>query len=52
MQEQKEQIGRNSQKFVRNSYEFRANFTFGENSNKFIRVKFVQNSYEFRMNFT
>ena len=26
MQEQKEQIGRNSQKFVRNSYEIRTNF--------------------------
>ena len=26
MEEQKEQIGRNSQKFVRNSYEFRTNF--------------------------
>ena len=26
MEEQKEQIGRNSQKFVRNSYEIRTNF--------------------------
>ena len=51
MEEQKEQIGRNSQKFVRNSYEFRTNFTSRENSHKFIQVKFVRNSYEFRTNF-
>ena len=51
MQEQKEQIGRNSQKFVRNSYEFRANLTFRENSNKLIHVKFVRISYEFHVNF-
>ena len=63
MEEQKEQIGRNSQKFVRNSYEihtkfvrilyeFRTNFTCRENSHKFIHVKFVRISYEFRTNFT
>ena len=52
MQEQKEQIGQNSQKFVRNSYEFRTNFTFPEYSHKFIHVKFVRNLYEFRTNFT
>ena len=63
MEEQKEQIGRNSQKFVRNSYEirtnfvrisyeFRTNFTSRENSHKFIHVKFVRISYEFRTNFT
>ena len=62
MEEQKEQIGRNSQKFVRNSYEirtkfvrisyeFRTNFTSRENSHKFIHVKFVRNSYEIRTNF-
>ena len=51
MQEQKEQIGRNSQKFVRNSYEFRTNFTSRENSHKFIHVKFVRNSYEIRTSF-
>ena len=58
MQEQKEQIGRNSQKFVRNLYEIRTNFTSGENSHKFIHVKFVricmnfvQISYEFHVNF-
>ena len=38
-------------KFVRISYEFRANFTFRENSNKFIHVKFVRNSYKFHVNF-
>ena len=62
MQEQNEQIGRNSQKFVRNSceirtkfvrilYEVRTNFTFPEYSHKFIHVKFVRNSYEIRTNF-
>ena len=51
MQEQKEQIGQNSQKFVRNSYEFRTNFTFRENSHKFIHVKCVRNSYQIRTNF-
>ena len=51
MQEQKEQIGRNSQKFVRNSYEFRTNFVFRENSHKFIHVKFVRNLYEICTNF-
>ena len=51
MQEQKEHIGRNSQKFVRISYEFRANFTSRENSHKFIHVKFVGNSYEILTNF-
>ena len=51
MQEQKEQIGRNSQKFVRNSYEFRTNFTFPEYSHKFIHVNFVRISYEFHVNF-
>ena len=51
MQEQKEQIGRNSQKFVRISYEFPANFTFRENCNKLIHVKFVRNSYEIGTNF-
>ena len=38
-------------KFVRNSYEFRTNFTSGQNSHKFIHVKFVRNSYEVRTNF-
>ena len=52
MQEQKEQIEQNSQKFVRNSYEFRTNFTFPEYSHKFIHVKFVRHSYEIRTNFT
>ena len=51
MQEQKEQIGRNSKKFVRNSYEFHTNFTFPEYSHKFIHVKFVRNSYEIGTNF-
>ena len=51
MQEQKEQIGRNSQKFVRNSYEFRTNFTSRENSHKLIHVKFVRNLYQIHVNF-
>ena len=62
MQEQKEQIGRNSQKFIQNSYEigtkfvqisykFRTNFTFPAYSYKFVHVKFVRNSYEIRTNF-
>ena len=38
-------------KFVRNSYEFRTNFTSPEYSHKFIHVKFVRNSYEFHVNF-
>ena len=38
-------------KFARNSYEFRANFTYPEYSHKFIHVKFVRDSYEFHTNF-
>ena len=63
MQEQKEQIGRNSHKFVRNSYEIRANFVpisyefhisiiFTQIYSREIRAKFVRISYEFRTNFT
>ena len=63
MEEQKEQIGQNSQKFVRNSYEFRTNFVrisyefhisrkFTQIYSREIRTKFVRISYEFRTNFT
>ena len=63
MEEQKEQIGRNSQKFVRNSYEIRTNFVrnsyefhiwrkFTQIYSREIRTKFVRISYEFRTNFT
>ena len=42
MQEPKEQIGQNSQKSVRISYEFHANFKSPKYSHKFIHVKFVR----------
>ena len=62
MEEQKEQVGRNSQKFVRNSYEIRTKFVrisyefhisrkFTQIYSREIRTKFVRNSYEFRTNF-
>ena len=38
-------------KLVRNSYEFRTNFTFSEYSHISIHVKFVRYSYEFRTKF-
>ena len=37
-------------KFVRNSHEFRANFTFSEYSHNSIHLKFARNSHEFRTN--
>ena len=52
MQEQKEQIGRNSQKFVRHSYEFHISRIFTQIYSREIRAKFVRNSHEFRTNFT
>ena len=63
MEEQKEQIGRNSQKFVRNSYEICTTFVrisyefhiwrkFTQIYSREIRTKFVRISYEFRTNFT
>ena len=52
MEEQKEQIGRNSQKFVRISYEFHISRKFTQIYSREIRTKFVRNSYEFRTNFT
>ena len=58
MQEQTEQIGRNSPKFVRNSYEFRTNFVRISHLGKLkqiysreIRTNFVRISYEFHVNF-
>ena len=41
----------NHVKFVRNSYEFRVNFTFSEYSHNSIHVKFARNSYEIRTKF-
>ena len=63
MEEQKEQIGRNSQKFVPNSYEFRTNFVrisyefhisrkFTQIYSGEIRTKFVRISYQLGTNFT
>ena len=55
MQEQKEQIGRNSHeirtKFVRISYEFHISRKFTQIYSREIRTKFVRISYEFHVNF-
>ena len=50
-QQQNEQIGQNSQKFVQISYEIRTNVTLPQYSHTFIHVKCVRNSYEFRTHF-
>ena len=39
-------------KFVRISYEFRANFRMPQYSHKLIHMKFVQILFEFQVNFT
>ena len=51
MQEQKEQIGRNSQKFVRDSCEFHISGIFTQIYSREIRTKFVRISYEFHVTF-
>ena len=48
---QNEEIGQNSQTFVRNSYQFCKIFTLPQYSQNFIHMKFIQNLYEIRTTF-
>ena len=50
-QQQNEQIGRNSQKFVRISYKFHNASIFAHMHSREIRTKFVRISYEFHVKF-